>query len=303
MASRLAQNIFHSTNHAAGNVPNDNIGNAILTNVLPILVMLDVSPSMNDNERIEEQNTALFTLLESLSRNYRIRKITRISFCLFTREIKYTTNFMPLTDLKFPASPYLAGVTPKICTYQLDGHEQTYVLNVPRFQALDNDGTDIPRAVDTALTMMQTYVSSLPKNKQQHYVPFLFFTSDGNPDLTQYHAIDRDDYNRRTAAAADRMNNICSVKSHIDDLIIPFFVGIGNAEEAYLRSFCNAFKNSVQLARQEGEKPVNGKFLTFSNIAEQIAKAIAQSITLRESSQLLLSKIDTIIKQLQDSNE
>lgn len=310
MASRFAQQNQSSKSNAtysnraasSGTIPNDTSSShpsSSASKVLPILIMLDVSPSMHDNGRIEEQNIAIATLLKSLSRIDKVRKVTRVSFCLFTRGVKYTTKFMPLTELKFPASPYLTSVCPLTCTYMQEGQKKEYVLNLPQFTALKDDGTDIPDAVDTALTMMQEYVRSLPASQLQHYVPFLFFTSDGNPDLSQYSTTDREDYKRRTMETAQRMNSVCNRKSSIEDLIIPFFIGIGNAEEDYLRSFCREFQAGVQLARQNGEPLTNGEYLTFSNITEQIAQAIAQSITLRESSDKLLSRIDLIIANLQ----
>ena len=305
MASRFAQQNYYSNRSNASNnraasasrIPNDEPtppGGTKLK-VLPIQIMLDVSPSMHENDRIQEQNIAVETFLKSISRNDKIRRVAQISFCLFTRGVKYTTDFMPLTDLRFPASDYLAETCPRTYEYTEEGKHIKYVINNPRFRALQDDGTDIPDAVNTALDNIQSYVRKLNAAGSQHYVPFVVFTSDGNPDLNRYEAADREDYKRRTQEAARRMNAVCNRACDINEMIIPFFIGIGKAEEKYLRSFCEEFQEGVLKARHEGEELVDGVYLTFSNIARAVATGIARSITLTQTSRMLLDTIGAYI--------
>ena len=91
------------------------------------------------------------------------------------------------------------------------------------------------------------------------------------------------------------MNAVCNRKCDIQEMIIPFFIGIGNAEEKYLRSFCNEFQEGVLKAKHEGEELVDGVYLTFSNIARAVATGIARSITLAQTSQTLLDFVGATI--------
>lgn len=289
-------------NSVPNDVPNsfntENFGSGSSNKILPILIMLDVSPSMHDEGRIDEQNQALETFLKAIARIDKVRKVARVSFCLFTRGVKYRTDFMPLNDLRFVPCDYLTGTHDVAIKYRENQKEKDYVMHLPRFTALKDDGTDVPKAVEAALDHMQSYLRKI--SGQQHYVPFLVFTSDGNPDLSMYKDHERADYLHRTQMTARRMNSVCNRNCDIKSMIIPFFIGIGNADENYLRSFCREFQEGVQLARKKGMQLVQNEYQTFADTFEQIAMAIANSITLNQPAGKLLEDLTKTIRILKN---
>lgn len=287
--------------NASHSTPNDRVILKGTSSQLPILMLLDVSPSMNLEGRIDDQNIAVKMFLEALCRIDKVRKAARVSFCLFTRKIQYQTDFMPLDNLQFPTCDYLSDITPVQITYKETRQDKTFSLNVPQFRALQKDGTDIPFAITDAIGITQNYVKKLTREQTPYYVPFIVMTSDGNPDLndsTVYSQAQHKDYMQRTTAAAQITNHVCSKDTSIKEMIIPFFIGVGDAKKDYLSSFCKAFPEGVQMVREKDEQLINGEYLSFANIFECLAQAIAKSIVMNSSSENLLNQLTAIIKQL-----
>ena len=265
---------------------------------LPILLMLDVSPSMQDHNRMTQQNTAVRSFLTALCQNSKVRNAARVAFYLFTSDIEYKTRFMQLDELTFHPGEYLERTISDKVKYSEDGVHKEFPINFPVFKAAEKGGTNIPLAVTSAVHNMQEYTRSLAAKNVQKYVPFLVFTSDGNPDLTQnaeYTSDFRSYYMSETRKAADSINNVCNLEQSINDLIIPFFIGIGDAEGEYLRNYCTKFSRGVIMVDGRDDN------LTFTNIFKHIAKAIAQSIVMQNTSKALINTLTETIKNIYDA--
>lgn len=269
--------------------------------VLPILLMLDVSPSMDDNARIERQNGAVEAFLKALCEDTKVRERACVAFCLFAEKIVYKTDFMMLDQLRFDRSDYLQRTGCYSFNYTEDKETREFVLEYPFFAATkENVGTDIPMAVETAVTTMKAHMDELAQDGTQMYVPFLVFTSDGNPDLHanngSYTDENKRDYLDRSREVARKISRICSPDVSIREMIVPFFIGIGDADEAYLKSFCRDFEEGVLMVESD-----DSDYLEFSDIAEKVAKAIADSLVMQKTSRELLKKLKKTIISVKDA--
>lgn len=265
---------------------------------LPILLMLDVSPSMRDNDRIGQQNTAVHKFLAALCQNSKVRNAARVAFCLFTKKIVYRTGFMKLNELTFQPGAYLEKTLLSEVKYAEEGKVKTFLVNFPVFKAAEKDGTNIPLAVSEAVEIMQEYTRGLAGRKVQKYVPFLLFTSDGNPDLTQnpdYTAEIQSYYMDQTREAADSINRVCNREKNINELIVPFFIGIGDAQKSYLERYSKNFPMGVIMVDNRLDN------LTFSSIFSHIAEAIAQSLVMQNTSGALLNTLTKKIENIYDA--
>lgn len=267
---------------------------------LPIMLVLDVSPSMGIGNRIHQQNEAVKAFLTALAKcsNPKVRKATRIAFCLFTDGIVYQTIFMKLDELTFPDCEYLEKMEQKSIPYIEDSQRKSFSFNVPVFKAAIKARTHIPYAVQSAVDIMQTYVRYLSECGTAKYTPFLVFTSDGNPDLNTNEAYTsdiRNHYMAETEKAAQKINTVCNPSQDINDLIIPFFIGVGEAEQNYLRSFCEHFPSGILMVDSQDSR------LTFSNIFGAIARAIAQSVNMSYTSEKLLINLTNVIQQVSEA--
>ena len=287
----LSRNIPNDRSWLDTTVPYDReITNQIIEGkVLPIILCLDVSPSMGKHNRIQQQNEAIMRFIRALCEHSKARTAVRIAFCLFTDEIVYPADlsglkFMKLDELTFPLCPYLETTQLYIHPYSEDRQTKEFRVSVPVFRASQEQvGTHIPVAVEKSVEIMKAYLST--KEKGQRYPAFMVFTSDGNPDFSHYSADIRANYELYTDRAARMIESVCDPRLDVKDLVVPFFVGVGDAKADYLRRFSKHFPEGVLMVNGANDR------LAFEAIFKPIAQCIAQSMNMSGSTCDLLEKL------------
>ena len=163
---------------------------------LPIVFCLDVSPSMgwrigNNSTSMELLNEAVATFINELKLDPKAKSSAEVAFVTFSTNIEDETDF-----------------------------ESVASLGTPKFQPVDEGGTQMAEAVLYAINKIEKRRAELSNMEIPYYAPFLVMLTDGNPD-------DNDD-------GALQSKAIAAVRSHCDshvgasEIIVPFVIGVGD---------------------------------------------------------------------------
>ena len=240
---------------------------------LPIVVCLDVSPSMFNYDRYINQNIALREFLKQIASVEKAWNVVEIAFVTFADDIILQTDYMPLWDLHFPDTVVTTTAT---VTHMNYSGQQESTLVIPVFEPLKRPAcTEFPRAVDHSLKMLQNRLSDLSKSSTGHYVPFLVVVTDGNPDSQDYQSMESDGYRDEEDKVYYHLKRWCDPMRSMDQLILPFFVGIGDegVDFTSLRRLASAFPSALCTV-DDSEDSVYRLGTVFTAMASAITKSI-----------------------------
>ena len=242
--------------------------------ILPIVLCLDVSPSMtwpadpskpDGLRRYELQNKAVEKFLRQIATLPKTRNSAEIAFITFADGNVYETGFMPLSSMSFSDNILTETVTVKFVRNNL---ETSMDLQVPQFETVDDAGTTLCPTLDHAIRKIRDRIKAQSNNQNaNHYAPFLVMTTDCDADGNY-------DTPEGKNSIVQTLKRACSANTNINDMIIPFFIGIGSAaENTDLQDYASAFPMGLINTDESSLKNYS-----LENVFGAIAKAIANSM-------------------------
>lgn len=151
-------------------VPNDTKTNT--SKRCPIVLCLDISPSMRTNNRIENLNKAVEVLLSELEKDSKAKNCAEIAVVTFSTAVDDSSEF-----------------------------EMVGYWKGKKFSTVEKGGTNTSEAVLTAIKKIETRIDELDNDDIEHYIPFLVLVTDGDPDET--------DNKQRQEEAIQAVNSHC----------------------------------------------------------------------------------------------
>lgn len=261
------------------------------TKRLPIVVCLDVSPSMFNYDRYMAQSLALREFLKRIAQVKKAWDVVEIAFMTFADDIILKTDFMALQELHFPQEVATQNVE---VVHETSSGVREHTMVVPYFEPLRREAcTELPRAVGAALRLLRERMESLKKSRYSYYTPFLVVVTDGNPDSRDYQSMEsvgyRDEENKVYGQLARWCNPLCAM----DKLILPFFVGIGGegVDFTSLRRLAGNLPGGLCIV-DDSEDSVYQLGRVFTAMASAISKSVSYSTT-----QELLRVVETEISE------
>ena len=145
-------------------VPNDTTTNT--TKRCPIVLCLDISPSMSIKNRIENLNKAVGVLLTELEKDSKSKNCAEIAVATFSTEVNDSASF-----------------------------EMTEYWKRLNLTPVSNGITNMSAAVLKSIKKIENRIAFLEQEGIEHYIPFLILVTDGDPcktdnKVTQEDAID-----------------------------------------------------------------------------------------------------------------
>lgn len=268
-----------SVDKVYGNTQSNGTVSGGSTKKLPIVVCLDVSPSMYNYNRYQRQNIALQEFLMRIAQVYKVWATAEIAFVTFADDIIMKTEFMPLGDMRFPAGVATREVT---VIQMVDSRACERTITVPFFEPLDRETcTELPRAVGRAHKMLCDRMSGIKKSKYSHYAPFLVVVTDGNPDSQDYQEWEAAGYRDEEENVSYKLKRWCDKLQPLDHLILPFFIGIGSEGVDFtgLRRLAANLPGGLFIVEDDGEDSVSELGRVFSVIAATISKSTNYNTT------------------------
>ena len=254
---------------------------------LPIVLCLDISPSMNGpnaphapKKRWELQNDAVEKFLCEIARATKSRNTAEIAFIAFSDKIVCETGFMPLSQLNFDqlrceGKPVLSKQTEAVV--KEDNHFYPMKLTVPVFKPVSVEaGTHLSPVLNRAVQMLEDRRITIKKLNHDYYTPFLVLSTDYD-----HHGL----YESHSEYFSKKSEDIAMLQSKCDDglnaseMIVPFIVGIGSdVENTRLREYSVGFRDGYITVPDETSYNKDEQY-SLSNMFRAIAKAIADSTT------------------------
>ncbi len=171
---------------------------------LPIVLCLDVSPSMSMNNRIENLNLALKIFVNELKKESKVLNSVEIAVVTFSTNIEENSDFE-----------------------MLDFIENKVFTTVPK------GGTNLSSAVITSIKKIEDRLVELDNSDIDNYLPFLVLLTDGDPDQT--------DNSSNLETAINLVLSHCE-KNNESRLIAPYIIGVGEqVAEKTLNRFAEKF--------------------------------------------------------------
>ena len=158
---------------------------------LPIVLCLDVSPSMSLNNRIENLNKAIELFYDELCKDPRVLSSAEVAIITFSTDI--------LDDTDFETIDYIDGIS---------------------FKAVEHGVTNLSKAVLESIKKIEDRVDELDYFDIDHYIPFLILVTDGDPDKT--------DNQENLEKAIESVLKHCDTNIIPEYLIAPYIIGVGN---------------------------------------------------------------------------
>lgn len=172
---------------------------------LPIVLCLDISPSMSMNRRIENLNEAIKMFYEELKKEPKVFNYAEVAVVTFSTNIEENTEFETLD--------FLAG---------------------KRFSVVKEGGTNLSMAVLTSIKKIEDRLIELYRHKIDNYLPFLVLVTDGDPDQT--------DNKANLEKAIQSVQRHCETSHFPEKLIAPYIIGVGEqVTEKSLNRFAEKF--------------------------------------------------------------
>lgn len=120
---------------------------------LPIVLCLDISPTMGKNNRIENLNRVVKSFFDELRKDYRVRNAVEVAVITFSTDIEENTEFEPLGSL-----------ANKI------------------FSVVPEGDANLSTAVLASIQKLEERVVELDNCMIGNYLPYFILVSDGDPD-------------------------------------------------------------------------------------------------------------------------
>lgn len=172
---------------------------------LPIVLCLDVSPSMSTNNRIENLNGAIRLFYEELRKDQKVLNSAEVAVVTFSTNIVENTDFESLEFLR----------------------DKT-------FSTVPEGGTNLSAAVLTSIKKIEARLIELDNSDIDNYLPFLVLVTDGDPDQT--------DSQSNLETAIQSVLRHCDTNKYPERLIAPYIIGVGEqVAEASLNRFAEKF--------------------------------------------------------------
>ncbi len=205
---------------------------------LPIVLCLDVSPSMNYKKEggkssIEMLNSAVRNLIYALKNDVRSQASAEIAFVTFSTNIEMDTEFIPI--------------------------DQLYVDNIA---TVEKGGTNMSAAVIRSIEKIENRKAELDEYEVEFYAPFFVLVTDGNPD--------NNDNIARYEESVKIVNEHCRDGINQEEMIIPFIVGVGdNIKSSTLNRYSEALGSTYI--------PIKGNDADLAEKFEEAFKFIGHS--------------------------
>lgn len=229
---------------------------------LPIVFCLDVSPSMgwqvgNNSPSIDLLNAAVSNFVEELRDDPKARTCAEVAFVTFSTNIEMDTEF-----------------------------ESISTLRTPRFQTVEEGGTQMAQAVLRSIEKIEMRRRQLENMEIPYYAPFLVLVTDGNPD--------ENDTASLQASALAAVRNHCDSHIGASEIIVPFVIGVGE----YISS---KTLNEYAAGFTKGYFPITGTAgqarVQFNKVFQMIGNSTKKSIHLNGK---VLETITTLQNDMND---
>ena len=176
---------------------------------LPIVLCLDISPSMSTNNRIENLNEAIKLFYNELSRDQKVINSAEVAIITFSTNIEENTDFETID--------YIDGKS---------------------FTVVEHGGTNLSTAVLTSIKKIEDRLVELDDSGIDNYIPFLVLVTDGDPDKT--------DDQENLEKAINSVLKHCDTNSFSSCLIAPYIIGVGDEiDKNELDRFAEKFTGSA----------------------------------------------------------
>lgn len=172
---------------------------------LPIVLCLDISPSMSINKRIVNLNEAISLFYKELKSDPKVLNSVEVAVVTFSTYIEENTDF-----------------------------ESLGFLENKTFTVVREGGTNLSTAVLTSMKKIEDRVIELNDKEIDNYLPFLVLVTDGDPDQT--------DSQPNLETAIQTVQKHCEISNYPERLIAPYIIGVGeNVADASLDRFAEKF--------------------------------------------------------------
>ena len=273
--------------------------------ILPIVICLDVSASMNGpsygtKKRWMLQNESVRQLLCQLAYWTKSRETAEIAFIAYSDKIVCESPFMSLTKLNFEqlcCDNVPVRSTQVHTKVKEDNNFSSITLTAPEFRPTNGRvGTYSSPALNCAIEKLELYRTELQKNHKDYYTPFMVFFSGCEKNLLwDNHPIKKAEKDRDIAMLKSK----CANHLEVSDVIIPFIVGIGNAvQKTCLREYAAGFPEGY-LQVPEVTAYNLGEQELVANTFKLLAKSIADSTACKGGTKDLKNLLARIIVEAQ----
>ena len=182
---------------------------------LPVVLCLDVSPSMSLHNRIEDLNRAIETFYTELHNEPKALASVEVAVVTFSSGLEQNTGFEPLESVR--------GM---------------------RFSAVKQGGSNLPLAVLTSIQKIEARIAEVEEGGFDCYLPFLVLVTDGDPDRTA------SEESLREAVKAVQSHCVAA-RGEGQHLIAPYVIGVGEeVRRESLDPFAERFTGSAILINE-----------------------------------------------------
>jgi len=156
---------------------------------LPVVLCLDVSPSMGTNKRIENLNNAIKLFYEELRKDPKVLNSVEVAIVTFSTNVEENTDF-----------------------------ERLDILQNKTFSPVKEGGTNLSLAILASIKKIETRLTEFEKQDIDNYLPFLILVTDGNPD--------QNDNKDNLEDAIQTVLRHCETSKYPERLITPYIIGV-----------------------------------------------------------------------------
>lgn len=215
---------------------------------LPIVFVLDVSPSMNANKG----GSSSIELLNASVNN-------------FIRDIKSNVKAKIAAEIAFVTYSSMYTVYP---------FEPARTIENKSFETVDCGSTQTAQAVIKAIELLEDKKMQYKKHDIPIYSPFLVLVTDGNPD--------DNDNPQLQEQAINSVQSHCYSSKDASNIIIPFIIGVGDKfsekTKTVLTRYSEGFTNGFfHLKGNADELKTN-----FSEVFKIISHSVKHSVNLNK---------------------
>ncbi len=208
------------------------------SNRLPIVLCLDISPSMTLENRMKNLNDALRLFFSELKTDKKVYNAAEITFVTFSTDVYADKNFLTLDEAE----------------------KRT-------FTPVKEGGSQISKAVLKSIEILEERLSVYDDSDIDYYMPFLVLVTDGDPDSTD-NTVTRD----RAIASIHRH---CELSGSQGNLIAPYIIGVGNdVTRGTLDKMAEKFTGEAIIVN--GDVSKQGQ--TFKELFAFISKSVKNSL-------------------------
>ncbi len=190
-----------------------NMRNDSVVKRMPVVLCLDISPSMNGCRRIEHLNKAVSLFFSSLKNNTKVANSAEFAIVPYSTNIENEKSFLFLDQFA-----------------------------IPTFKTVKAGGTATGMAVNHCLDLIEKKKNELDSAVTEYYVPILVLITDGNPD--------DNDNSVKFNKAVSRITKLQTGSA--EQRIIPFIIGVGDeVNQKPLDELCGGFTKNATIIDSE----------------------------------------------------